>query len=421
MGTLEVMAPGPLTIAPQERPDILDLSLILPTYNESAHIDAIVEQLITVLDSIPTLRYEIIIVDDDSPDRTWEKALQLSQKCPQVRAIRRQHQRDLSTAVLQGWQIARGEIFAVMDADLQHPPETIANLWRAMKRGADLAVASRNVEGGGVSDWTLPRRIVSRSAQLLGLVVLPEVAGKVSDPLSGYFMVRRSALEGRELKPLGYKILMEVLARGEVEKISEVPYVFRETPERPSKHSPAVLRGEVEKISEVPYVFRETPERPSKHSPAVFAQYLKHLSRLRIHLLKTSPFVRFCIVGASGTLIDTTLLFLLSDPRTLNWSLTGSKIIAAEVALANNFIWNDLWTFGKFSRRQNSLRQRARRFLKFNLLCSVGIILNLIILNIGFKVFHMNRYIANLSAIFVVTFWNYNTNRKLSWRTTAKE
>jgi dolichol-phosphate mannosyltransferase len=392
MGTLEVATPGSLTIAPQQPPDILDLSLVLPTYNESAHIDAIVEQLIATLNGIPGLQYEIIIVDDDSPDRTWEKAQQLSHEFPQVRAIRRQHRRDLSTAVLQGWKAARGNIFAVMDADLQQPPETISELWRAMRRGADLAVASRNVEGGGVSDWTLPRRIVSRGAQLLGLVVVPEIAGKVSDPLSGYFMVRRSALEGRELKPLGYKILMEVLARGGVEKISEVPYVFR-----------------------------ETPERPSKHSPAVFAQYLKHLSRLRIHLLKTSPFVRFCIVGASGTLIDTTMLFLLSDPRTLNWSLTGSKIIAAEVALANNFIWNDLWTFGKFSRRQNSFHQRARRFLKFNLLCSVGIILNLIILNIGFKVFHMNRYIANLSAIFVVTFWNYNTNRKLSWRTTAKE
>jgi len=392
MATLEVAAPGPLTIAPQERPDVLDLSLILPTYNESAHIDPIVEQLVAVLDSISALRYEIIIVDDDSPDRTWAKALHLAHKFPQVRAIRRQGQRDLSTAVLCGWQIARGEIFAVMDADLQHPPETIAELWRAMRRGADLAVASRNIEGGGVSDWTLPRRIVSRCAQLLGLVVLPEVTGKVSDPMSGYFMVRRSSLEGRELHPLGYKILVEVLARGEIQKICEIPYVFR-----------------------------ETPERASKHSPAVFAQYLQHLSRIRIHLLKTSPFVRFCIVGATGTLIDTTMLFLLSDPLTLNWGLTRSKIIAAELALANNFIWNDLWTFGKFSIHQNTLRQRARRFLKFNLLCSVGIILNLIILNIGFNVFHLNRYIANLSAILVVTFWNYNTNRKLSWRTTAKE
>jgi dolichol-phosphate mannosyltransferase len=392
MDILELAAPGPLTIAPQEPPDLLDLSLVLPTYNEGAHIDAILEQLIAVLDGIPALRYEIIIVDDDSPDRTWQKALQLSHKFSQVRAIRRQGHRDLSTAVLCGWQIARGEILAVMDADLQHPPEAITELWRAIRRGADLAVASRNIEGGGVSDWTLPRRIVSRCAQLLGLVVLPEVTGKVSDPMSGYFMVRRSSLEGRELKPLGYKILVEVLARGEIQKISEIPYVFR-----------------------------ETPHRPSKHSPAVFAQYLKHLIRIRIHLLKTSTFVHFCIVGASGTLIDTAMLFLLSDPRTLNWSLTGSKIIAAELALTNNFIWNDLWTFGKFSSRQNSLRQRARRFLKFNLLCSVGIILNLIILNVGFKVFHVNRYIANLSAIFVVTFWNYNTNRKLSWRTTAKE
>jgi len=392
MGTLEVAAPGPLTIAPQEPSEILDLSLVLPTFNESAHIDTVVEQLIAVLDGIPALRYEIIIVDDNSPDRTWEKARRLSDRFPQIHAIRRQDRRDLSTAVLRGWQIARGDVFAVMDADLQHPPETLIELWCAMRRGADLAIASRNIEGGGVSDWTLPRRIVSRCAQLLGLVVLPEVTGKVTDPMSGYFMVRRSALEGRELHPLGYKILIEVLARGAVVKISEVPYVFR-----------------------------ETPHRPSKHSAAVFAQYLKHLIRIRIHLLKTSTFVRFCIVGASGTLIDTTMLFLLSDPRTLNWNLTGSKIIAAELALTNNFIWNDLWTFGKFSSRQNTLRQRARRFLKFNLLCSVGIILNIIILNIGFKVFHMNRYIANLSAILVVTFWNYNTNRKLSWRTTAKE
>src|ERR1700736_4024500 len=124
MATLEVAAPGPLTITPQEPPDVLDLSLILPTFNESAHIDAIVEQLLAVLDSIPALRYEIIIVDDNSPDRTWEKVLQLSHKFPQVRAIRRQGQRDLSTAVLYGWQMARGEILAVMDADLQHPPET---------------------------------------------------------------------------------------------------------------------------------------------------------------------------------------------------------------------------------------------------------------------------------------------------------
>jgi dolichol-phosphate mannosyltransferase len=383
---------GPVVIAPGGPTGALALSLVLPTYNEAAHIEPVVEQLVQALDSIPALSYEIIIVDDDSPDRTWEKALALTHKFPQVRVTRRKGHRGLSSAVLRGWQVARGEVFAAMDADLQHPPQALADLWRAMKRGADLAVASRYVEGGGVSDWSLPRRLISRCAQLMGLLVLPEVTGKVSDPMSGFFMVRRSALEGRELKPVGCKVLIEVLARGDVQKIAEVPYVFEE-------HS----------------------YRPNKFSGQVCVQYLEHLARTRMYLLQNSSFVRFCIVGASGTLLDTAMLFLLSDPRTLGWNLLGSKVIAAELALTNNFIWNDLWTFGKVSRRQSGFRQRFRRFLKFNLLCSVGIILNLIILDIGVKVFHINRYIANLSAILIVTFWNYNTNRKLSWRTAAKE
>jgi dolichol-phosphate mannosyltransferase len=381
-----------MLIHPAGRPEALDLSLVLPTYNEAPHIGPAVEQLIAELGAIPELTYEIIIVDDASPDGTFQKARELAEKFPQVRAIRRERERGLATAVLHGWQNSRGEVFGVMDADLQHPPQTVSALWRAITHGAELAVASRYVEGGGVSDWHLPRRIVSRFAQLLGLVVLPEVTGKLSDPMSGYFLVRRSCLEGRTLQPLGYKILVEVLARGDVGHIAEVPYTF-------SEH----------------------PHRASKVSPAVFGQYLRHLGRIRVDLLKASPFVRFCIVGASGTLIDTLVLFLLSDPRTLAWGLTRSKIVAAELALTNNFIWNDLWTFGKFSSHQTAFRQRLRRFLKFNLLCSVGIILNLIILNVGVNVLHVNRYLANLSAIFLVTFWNYNTNRKLSWRTTAKD
>lgn len=392
MSSLEVQATGPFAFDPQSVPDALDLSLVLPTYNEASNITPLVEQLIASLDAVPGLTYEIIVVDDDSPDRTWERALELAHRFPQVRALRRQGERGLSTAVLRGWQLARGQIFGVMDSDLQHPPETVVALWRAMKHGADVAVASRYIDGGGVSDWSVPRRMVSRCAQMIGLVMVPEVTGKVSDPMSGYFMIRREALEGRELRPVGYKILMEVLARGDIGKISEVPYIFQ-----------------------------EHPERASKLSAEVFSQYIKHLTRLRIYLLKNSSFVRFCIVGTSGTLIDTAMLYLLSDPSTLGWGLTRSKIIAAELALTNNFIWNDRWTFGKLTSHQSGFRQRFRRFVKFNLLCSVGIIMNLIILNIGFNVFHMNRYIANLSAILLVTFWNYNTNRKLSWRTAAKE
>jgi dolichol-phosphate mannosyltransferase len=200
--------------------------------------------------------YELIVVDDDSPDRTWELAHELARSHPRVRVVRRQNERGLSTAVVRGWQIARGQVLGVIDADLQHPPEVAIDLWRRMEAGADLAVGSRHVEGGGVSDWSLARRILSRGAQVVGLLVLPSVVGRVSDPMSGYFMVRRSALAGREMSPLGYKILIEVLGRAAIGKIAEVGYVFRERD-----------RGE------------------SKVTRKVYLDYVAHLARLRLATL----------------------------------------------------------------------------------------------------------------------------------------
>lgn len=389
--TLQECPTGRLAIAPLPGEPVVDVSLVLPTYNEGKNIVAVIEQLIPVLDSVENLEYEVIVVDDDSPDRTWETALSLTEKYPQLRVVRRQGERGLSTAVIRGWQIARGRILAVMDADLQHPPEVAAKLSREMLRGADIGIASRHVEGGGVSDWALGRRIISRGAQLIGFCLLPEVIGRISDPMSGFFMIRRTSIQDRELSPLGYKILIEVLGRGQVKWIAEVPYTFR-----------------------------ERVEGASKLTNKIYFEYFQHLLRLRIFLLQASSFVRFCVVGASGVVIDMSLLYLLSDPSTLHWGLTRSKFLAAEAALMNNFIWNDLWTFGEISREQKTMGQRAKRFLKFNAICSLGIVLNILILNIEFNYFHMNRYIANLVAIALVTLWNYKSNKEFSWRVTSK-
>jgi dolichol-phosphate mannosyltransferase len=382
---------GPLVVPPLDGEAIVDLSLVLPTYNEGKNIVPMLEQLIPVLDGVAHLQYEIIVVDDDSPDRTWEKALSLAEKFPQVRVIRRQGERGLSTAVIRGWQAARGRFLGVMDADLQHPPEVAANVAREMMRGADLAIASRHVEGGGVSDWSLVRRVISRGAQMIGYMLLHEVIGRITDPMSGFFMIRRTALQGRKLSPLGYKILIEVLGRGQVGWISEVPYTFR-----------------------------ERSEGSSKLTNQIYLQYFQHLLRLRLFLVHESKFVRFCVVGCSGVIIDMSLLFVFSDPKMLGWGLTRSKLLAAEAALLNNFIWNDLWTFGSVSKHQSTMGHRVKRFLKFNAICSLGIFLNVVILNIEFNWFHMNRYIANLVAIGLVTLWNYKSNKEFSWRVTAK-
>jgi dolichol-phosphate mannosyltransferase len=124
------------------------------------------------------------------------------------------------------------------------------------------------------------------------------------------------------------------------------------------------------------------------------------------------------VVGLSGVFVDMIVLYLLSDPSSLGWNLTRSKIIASELAILNNFLWNDFWTFGDIARRQPGNRQRLKRLLKFNTICLAGLILNVLLLNFLFNVFGINRYLANLIAIAAVTLWNFWVNLKLSWRVT---
>jgi dolichol-phosphate mannosyltransferase len=273
----------------------------------------------------------------------------------------------------------------VIDADLQHPPETCLALYREIERGAELAIASRHVEGGGVSDWRLKSRLLGRLAQLLGMLALPAALGRVSDPLSGYFMVRRSALEGVRLKPRGYKILVELLARARIRWIAEVGYVFRDR-----------VDG-------------------SKASFRVYFDYLLQLAHLRWDTLHESRLFRFCVVGASGVVVDMGFLFLLSDPSMLGFGLTRSKIAAAELAIVNNFVWNDAWTFRSAALAEPGLRAKLRRFLGYNAICIAGVGLNVVILNLLFNFAHMNRYLANAIAIVAVTAWNYGLNKKLNW------
>ena len=376
----------------------LKFSLVIPTYNERGNVADIVGQLAALLDGFIPDEYELILVDDDSPDRTWQTAQDLTETYPQLRVMRRQKERGLSSAVIRGWQVAQGEILGVIDADLQHPPEVLLKLLQAAIEGADLAVASRHVEGGGVSDWSVIRRFLSRGAQVLGLIVCPSVVGRVSDPMSGYFMVRRSAIAGYSLNPLGYKILLEVIGRGDIQEIAEVGYVFQER-----------ASGE------------------SKVTWKQYIDYLGHLARLRSQgriakIRQKFPigrFLRYGLVGLSGVFVDMAILYLLSTQ--LGWGLTRSKLIAAEVAIISNFLWNDAWTFADIAQRQKGWSARLKRLLKFNTICLTGLFLDVLLLNLLYNlVFGQNlKYIANLIAIGLVALWNFWINLKLSWRTAA--
>lgn len=376
------------------------LSVVIPTYKERNNVENVVNILSGLLDKTIPGNYELIVVDDDSPDRTWEVAQTLIPDYPQLRVMRRQEERGLSSAVIRGWQGARGSILGVIDGDLQHPPEVLIQLWQKIEQGADLAVASRHVEGGGVSSWSVIRRFLSRGAQVLGLVILPEVVGRVSDPMSGYFMVRRNAIANTTLNPIGYKILLEVIGRGQIGEIGEAGYIFRERTE-----------GE------------------SKVTWKQYVDYIQHLIRLRLSTgrigkfsqkvnFPVGRFLRFGAVGLSGVFVDMLILYLLSDPTTLALPLTRSKILAGEIAIFNNFLWNDAWTFADVSIQQKGWKPRIKRFIKFNVVCLAGLVLNVLVLNLVFNYLIPNRYIANFIAIAVATIWNFWVNLKLSWRVT---
>ncbi len=243
---------GPMIVPKHGAEEGVVFSLVVPTLNESQNLRDLIAQVKPAIESVVGLSYEILVVDDDSADRTWEVAAAIAAVDPQVRAMRRVGERGLATAVVRGWQVSRGQWLGVIDADLQHPPETIARLLQAALEGADLAVASRDAEGGGTSDWPAIRGAISRSSRALGRMILPHALARVSDPMTGFFVVRRAAVEGVRLNPCGYKILVELLVRARIQKITEVGYVFRSR-----------QRGE------------------SKASLKIFIEYVQHLIRLR--------------------------------------------------------------------------------------------------------------------------------------------
>lgn len=202
------------------------LSLVVPTFNEIDNLCEFLRAVRLTLDAALPGQYEVIVVDDDSPDRTWEAAAGMTGDFPQLRVVRRCGERGLARAVIRGWQVSQGAVVGTINADFQHPPEMLGKMVQRIA-DADLVVATRHGDGGSLGDWGLVRRVTSWGASVIGRILLPEVFARISDPLSGCYFVRRTAIQGAELKPLGYKSLMEVVVRGKIQRIRECGYEMR--------------------------------------------------------------------------------------------------------------------------------------------------------------------------------------------------
>jgi dolichol-phosphate mannosyltransferase len=316
---------------------------VVPTYNEAENVGELLERISRAMAG-KGFSYEIVIVDDSSSDGTAEVARDTASRLGIPLKLVIRSSRGLAGAVVRGFREASGEYILVMDADLQHPPEVAAEIIeKALKEDLDLVIASRYVEGGGVEGWSIHRRIVSRLASIAARILIPQ-ARRVKDPLSGFFLVRRSVIEGVENSDIerhgrSFKILLEILVRGRYKRIAEHPYRFRPR-----------IRGK-SKLG-----LRESIE---------FLRQVMELSDYRIP--------KFMLVGSTGVVVNNLVLYTLTGY--LNIPVYIASPIAIETATINNFMLNDKWTFKRF----RQIGKAYIRLAKYHVAVGLGNLVNYVV------------------------------------------
>lgn len=363
------------------------LSVIIPTFNEAENIERIIRAVRTVQND-HGIHGEVVVVDDSSRDGTIEIVQKIAQTDPAVRLIVRKDDPGLSQSVVEGFSAAQGDILLVIDADFSHPPSMIPDMYNAVSSGTDIVVGSRYLKGGGIEDWPLKRRIISLGATGLARILVPEV----TDPVSGFFALSRSVLHDAPLRPRGYKILLEVLGRGNWTTVTELPFTFRDREAGESKLRMSTI---TEYAAQVLSIAISALLSRSGH---VYSEWMK--------------MIKFGLVGLSGIVVNMGLLYLLTEYAGIYYLI--SAVVAIELSILNNFILNDFWTFS--SRRLIHRYSWIKRLFAFHIIAAGGLLINLGVLYLLTEYAGIYYLVANLAGILVAFLWNYFLNRHLTWK-----
>lgn len=354
------------------------ISIILPTYNERENLPVVVAQVARALGAAGD--WELVVVDDDSPDGTWQLAGQLAEVDPRIRVHRRQDRRGLSSAIVEGLSLARGERLVVMDADLQHDVAQVPALVAALDV-APVAIGTRYAGNGGVGEWSRGRTLLSRLATVACQVALGVA---VSDPMSGFFAIRRETFRSIEpqLNPRGYKILMEILHLTRPAQTAEVPYVF--APRR---------AGE------------------SKLCGRVVWDFGYSLVELVVRSLFSPRFLKYALVGLSGIAVQ-------GAARGWLWSELGPAGWATELSIAtaavSNYAFNNVWTFR--DRMHRGAVTLARGLALFLLVSGTGALINHAVGRYLQDATGLPLLVTAAVGLGVGTLWNFYLNLDLTWR-----
>lgn len=350
------------------------ISIVIPTFNER---DNVREVAVAVRRALTNRAFEVIFVDD-SVDDTMDVLKEIAMVDSSIRYEHRVVGRGLGTAVVRGFELAHGDVIAVMDADLQHPPEFLLQMISKIEEGYDVVIPSRFIPGGSDGGLSFRRKVISGVARYMARIALKRVR-HTTDPTSGFFMFRRKIIDGVQLRPIGWKILIEVLVRGRYESVAEISYSFHPRASGDSKMS---LKEQW--------------------------NYIKHLTLLIWSSPEDRRLYLFACVGVSGVLLNSLVYMGLVK---LSLPVEVSGLISALVALASNFTLNDRITWR--SSHNSALPLRA---VKYFLTSLVGIGIDVGVLSVLYRSLHTNYLLANLAGIIVATVWNFTVSNLWVWR-----
>lgn len=356
-----------------------DLSIISPTFNEVANVEKVVAAVDAAL---PDVKWEIIFVDDNSPDGTSDKVREIARQDPRVRIIQRYGRRGLSSACVEGIMASAAPYVAIMDSDLQHDESVLGRMFqRIAQDDVDVVIGSRYTEGGSVGEWSKHRVWASKFATKLADRL---TRTNMTDPMSGFFMMRQDVFRASlaNLSSVGFKILLDIAAS-----------------------APKPLR-----VAEIPYTFRTRQHGESKLDSLVLWEYLQLLlDKMFGHIIPVR-FLSFAMVGGFGVVVHFAVLTLLFAGLGLHFGM--SQGVATFVATSNNFFLNNMLTY-------RDQRLKGRRlfigWVTFNLVCATGALANVGVARWLFQ--HHNYWaISALAGIAVTTVWNYAMSSIFTWK-----
>ncbi|MDH3313481.1 MAG: glycosyltransferase family 2 protein [Nitrosopumilus sp.] len=372
------------------------ISIIIPTYNESENIIKILRSIGEILPkNVPT---QAIVVDDNSPDGTGrlvEDYLKNVKKIADytIEIIHRKAKDGLGSAILNGIQQAKGDTIVVMDSDFSHPPQIIPKLIESIKKYQyDIVVASRYIKGGKIQGWSLKRKIMSKFATLIakkGLGI------NTKDPMSGFFAFKRNIIKGLNIDAIGYKILLEILVKTRDVNIKEIPYTFQDRELGSSKLTMKTIFDYYRSVWKL-YRYGKPYEKQEKRSSVKF-------------LYKAG---RFYTVGASGFIVNYMISLLFAGGISDLWYL-HANVIGIAASISTNFILNKTWTFGD---RDFSIKKTISQYGKFAMFSSLGALVQLGVVYFLVDSNEVSYPLALILAVITAAFGNFVLNKKWTFK-----